>query len=209
MDSTTMTVTRALAELKLLDARITSSIAKAKFVDVYKKKDGKTASFKTVEECEKEIKADFNSISDLIVRRDSIKKSVLMSNATTKITIGGKEYTVVEALDKKDSIKYTQEMLNKMKRSYTESLSLRNNTQASLEQQVNNMINTNLGSATKATDNDYDTIAKPFIDANQINLIDPLKLGDKIDEIEKGIMEFESEVDFTLSESNAKTEISF
>ena len=38
-------------------------------------------------------------------------------------------------------------------------------------------------------------------------LVDPLKIEDKISEIDSEIYEFEAEIDYVLSESNARTEI--
>ena len=204
-----ITVTRALAELKLLDSRINNAIMSAKFVDGYKKKDGKTSMMKTPDEAEKGILADYQSITDLISRRTKIKSAVLVSNATTKVTIKGVEYSVVEAIDKKNSIVYSKNLLTKMRHQYANMLTLSQNAQVSLEKQVSEMLTANLSSASKNTKEDYDIIAKPLIEANQINLIDPLNLKEKIEELENDITGFESEVDFTLSESNAKTEIEF
>jgi hypothetical protein len=48
---------------------------------------------------------------------------------------------------------------------------------------------------------------KEFITNNTFELVDPIKIKDKIDELEKEISEFETEIDSCLSCSNAMTEI--
>jgi hypothetical protein len=209
-----MTVTRALAELKLLDARINKSISHSSlFVDVLQKKteDGNKAikSGMSKQEFEKRADSNYKSINDLIDRRNKIKSAVLKSNAGTMIKIGNIEYTVVEAIDQKGAINYKKSLLSTMKSQLTSMLQEIEKAKSKVESTVETMLTQSLGGNKKANDSDYDTIAKPFIEANELKLIDPLKLQDKIDVLDKEIDEFETEVDFVLSESNSRTEIEF
>jgi hypothetical protein len=209
-----MTVTRALAELKLLDSRITKGIAySGSFVDVSQKKteNGNKAikSGMSKDEFEKRAVSNYTSINDLINRRNKIKSAILKSNANTKVVIGGKEYTVVEAIDQKSAIQYKKDLLSTMKNQLANILQEIDKSKTKVESQVETMLAQSLGSNKKVSDSDYDTIAKPFIEANELKLIDPLKLQDKIDMLDKEIDEFETEVDFVLSESNSRTEIEF
>jgi hypothetical protein len=209
-----MTVTRALAELKLLDSRINKEITySSAFVDVSQKKteDGNKAlkSGMNKQEFEKRAESNYKSINDLIKRRNEIKSAILKSNAETKVKIGKNDYTVVEAIDQKGAINYKKSLLNSMKSQLSIMLSEIERAKGKVESQVETMLTQNLGGNEKTNENDYDIIAKPFIEANELKLIDPLKLQEKIDVLDKEIDEFESEVDFVLSESNSRTEIEF
>ena len=50
-------------------------------------------------------------------------------------------------------------------------------------------------------------ISKPILEANELKLVDPIQTEKKIDEMEENIDNFLNEVDFVLSESNAKNNI--
>lgn len=207
-----MTVTRALAELKLLDQRINKSIAGSGFLIDYtqNKTENGTKVLKSqmnVTEYEKRVKGNYQSIIDLIDRRNKIKSAILKSNAVTLVKIGEKEYTVVEAIDQKNAIDYKKTLLSTMKNNLISVLRDIEVTKTKVESQVETMLTQNLGSNKKANESDYDIIAKPLIEASELKLVDPLKLQDKIDSLDKEIDKFLTEVDFVLSESNARTEI--
>jgi hypothetical protein len=209
-----MTVTRALAELKLLDARINKAINNQSFfVDVFQKKteSGNKALVSGMNKLEFEAKANSNyqSIIDLIDRRNKIKSARNKSNALTTVTIGKKEYTIVDVIDQKNAIVYKKNLLSTMRNQLNTINQKIEKQRITVESQTEAMLTQNLGVNKKATDKDYETIAQPFIEVSEFKLIDPLKLQDKIDELDKEIDEFESEVDFILSESNSRTEIEF
>jgi len=209
-----MTVTRGLAELKLLDSRINKGVANSGyFIDVVQKKteSGNKAlkSGMSVIDFEKRALSSYQSILDLIDRRNKIKNAILQSNANTKVKIGEREYTVIEAIDQKNAIEYKQSLLSTMRNQFAMVLREVETAKSKVEQQVETMLSQNLGANKKTNENDYDMIAKPFIEANELKLVDPLKLQNKIDQFDKAIDEFKTEVDFVLSESNSRTEIEF
>jgi hypothetical protein len=205
----TMTITRALAELKLLDARITKKTEQAKFVDITRQRDeGKALkSNLTINEFNEKAKASHLSIKDLIDRRNKIKIAILLSNAKTMVNIGSKEMTVIEAISRKISIQHEKLLLQKMVNDLTVRKTEVERTQIQLDDQVEQMLNTNLGKDIKADEKAYDIIAKPFLEANSFSLVDPLKIEDEIEFLNNAIEDFSMNVDFVLSESNAKTEI--
>lgn len=92
MTTEKMTVHKALCELKTLDARIQKSIQQGTFVFANKHSNNKVAGV-SINTYSEEIRAAYQSAKDLIARRDAIKRAVTLSNATVKVTIGGKEYT--------------------------------------------------------------------------------------------------------------------
>ena len=101
MTAETMTVHKALAELKILGGRIEGAILSGDFV-ITKKNNQDTVKGKTVEQYKAKTTEAFQKASDLIRRRNAIKNAVVVSNAKTMVKIGDKEYTVVEAIEKKN-----------------------------------------------------------------------------------------------------------
>lgn len=203
-----ITVTRALAELKMLDKRIVKKTSETLFVDCYQRRADKALkSNVTKKEFESNLVGNYKSIVDLIARRSNIKKAILKSNSNTNVKIADKTYTVAEAISAKDSIVLQQTLLDKMSKDYTlVNKKIEDNRQA-LEETVANMLEKNLGNDKKTDKEAYNNIASPFIEANEFNMLDPIKIKNKIDKLSEEVEEFMTEVDFVLSESNSRTDI--
>ncbi len=203
-----ITITRALPELKLLDKRIGKLISNSRFVDLYQnRKDLAIGSAVTKEVFEKNSSSSMKSITDLIERRKKIKSAILISNASVKVKIGEKEYTVIEAIERKNSISYEQSLLETMKAQLANVKSQIDRQKPQLEAAVRDMLEKNLEGDTKPSKEDYERTANPFLEANELNILDPCKIEEKIADLDKSIDEFLSEVDAALTESNSRTEI--
>jgi hypothetical protein len=204
-----ISITRALGELKLLAKTIHSTTAELKALDLTQNKfKGKAlVSGKTIEQFEKEAVSKYQSIVDQISRRDAIKKAIVESNAKTLVTIGSTEMTVASAIEFKNSIIHKKTLLDLLRRQNVDFTNRVTQERLKLDEQVAKLIEQNTGKDRKVDREDYEKIAAPFIDNNQINLLDPLKLSEKIEVLQKEIVEFESNVDIVLSESNSKTMI--
>lgn len=74
-----MTIHKALCELKILDSRINNAISSARFCLANKHSNEKVNGV-TVEEYQETMKASYNKASDLIRRREAIKRAVVLSN---------------------------------------------------------------------------------------------------------------------------------
>lgn len=206
METNKITITRALGELKLLDSRITKTIGQSSFVDIYQnRKDLVLRAALTKEVFEKKAKSSMDSIIDLIERRKKIKSAILISNANVKVLIGGVSYAVIEAIDRKNSIKYEQALLTRMRNEMTVAKSEIEKQKPQLESTVEEMIKNNLGDERKPSKDDYDNISKPFLDANELNLLDPCKVSERIEKLDEEIDTFIAEVDLCLTESNSTT----
>ena len=93
-----MTVHKALAELKIIDSRIENAISGGTYVVANKHSNTKIHGV-TIDEFKTQMKSDFQKVTDLIARRNAIKRAVVASNATTKVKVGNVEYTVAEAIE--------------------------------------------------------------------------------------------------------------
>ena len=195
---------RALAELKLLDKRITKTIDNLKVITY--KKGNKLEYNITEEEFKAVVEADMQSVKDLITRRKEIKEKIVKSNAETLVTIAGKEMTVAAAIERKESIKYEKKLAEELKNQLNNLKAIINNR----NEQVEYSLERQLGNLTSNPDADKKlvlTFSEQYRNKEQFALVDPLNIEKVIEELENEIDSFESEVDYVLSTSNAITEI--
>lgn len=206
----TITITRALAELKLLDSRILKKSLDLILIDIYQnRKDLALRSGSTKEAFAELAKSSLQSVEDLIERRKKIKSAILISNANVKVEIDGVEYAVIEAIERKNSITYEQNLLNKMRKQVVEAKGEISKQAPKLDQDVKDMINKSLAGdqPTKEENEANEEMATRFFEANILRLLDPCEVEKKIEKLDEQIDTFLTEVDFVLSESNSRTEI--
>ena len=98
MNKERLTVHRALAELKTIDSRITKAINTSKFV-IANKHSNEKIDGKPISEVRENMKSAYQKVTDLIARRNAIKRAVVLSNANTNVVVNGVTYTVAEAID--------------------------------------------------------------------------------------------------------------
>lgn len=201
-----ISITRGLAELKTLDARINKSIQEASMIA---NTTGKkiVVGYQTNEQFEEKSKSSYQSVTDLIKRRNAIKAAIVQSNANTTVEVVGSTMTVAEAIERKTSIAYEQILLNKMKSEYVNAIRKFEQEDAKVKERLDELLKTTFGKDVKVDVNQYDSTAKPFLEQNEPKLVDPLKLKNEIENLEKVIEEFSLNVDFVLSESNTMNKI--
>ena len=205
-----MTVHKALCELKMLDKRINESIMSAEFCRANKHSNVKIDGG-TIAEYEAAAVSKYQSTMDMIVRRDAIKRAVVASNAATEVTIGGNRYTVADAVElRRHGLSYRRTLLQAM------TLQLKR-VRGTIEQKngeeltraADKMVEVYYGrqSDVKAITEEMKATREKFIEDNTYELLDPIRVENRIRELDKEITAFETEVDSALSVSNAVTEI--
>lgn len=209
----TMSVTRALAEIKRLDDRIKRATQDGVFVAVTV---GKNTSQKlhevamTVDAAKNKIQSSFDSVTALFETRAAIKAALVKSNAVTMVTVMGKVVTVAEAIEMKTSVINKQTLLQVMKQQYakcTNTVQLLNNK---LDEAIELNLKTIYGSEKgKADVNAYASVANPQKEQKEAALLDPKDIVKKIDELTEEISVITTELDYILSESNARTVIAY
>jgi hypothetical protein len=202
----TISITRALAELKLLDSRIGKKIEERDFVFLASKKNRHQI---VPEVISKDIRSTYQSITDLIQRRNKIKSAIILSNAVTKVKLKNEEMNVAEVIERKSILPYYRTLLTKLKRNKEMVLNHLERNNQSLEHDLQTILEINFGkqSNNKTNPDDIENISKAYRDANRSEIIDPLQIDQKIKEIEEMIEVYETESNFVLSESNATTKI--
>jgi hypothetical protein len=204
-----MTVHKALAELKVIGDRINTAIESSIFCKANKHSNEKVNGV-SVDEFKKQIQGSWDKSNDLIKRRNAIKRAVVLSNATTKVKVGNDEYTVAEAIEMKNSgMDYKKSLYNILNKQYTNAIQITEKENGeNLQQKAESYVIGLYGSKEGKTSNDeIENTKKQFIVNNTFEIIDPIKIRNKIETLEKEISEFESEIDAALSVSNAVTEI--
>lgn len=206
-----MLVTMALNELKLLDKRINDKIDNASFVVSAKESDKNAIKGISKSKYRADAKADFDSINDLIKRRQVIKNAITLSNAQTHVVVAGMDMTVAEAIEYKSSIEYQRDLLITMELQYSSAVTNMNTANSKVDSTIDSMLEKLYGkdSDKKITAEDQDAVATPYRKANQHALVDELGIKEQIDELKEFIGKFESEVDSVLQVSNCTTVIEF
>lgn len=209
MTKQTLSVQRALGELKILDARILRQSREGRYT-TYLKGGKPVRGNKGKEDFATEAKSQLQSAQDLIKRRRSIKRAIVQSNAVTEISIAGLNMTVAEAIEMKDSIVLERTLLAHIKNDFVRTQNTVDFERMKADTELNKRIELVLGKEAKQDANLADQVAdltKLFNDQNKVELFDPAKVEDFISSEQKKIEDFLNDIDNLLLESNVKTSI--
>ena len=201
-----ISITEALNELKLYDSKITKAITNATLCGATKKSSDKVGVVKK-EDFEYRAKASYQSVTDLIANRNTLKSAIVKSNAVTEVTVADKVMTVAEAIERKNSIEYDETLLNEMKRQYANVTATVDKENKKVDAKVDDLLTTLVGkdSDKKLNKDDQEAVERPYREKNEFEFVDPLGLYDKIQALEANIDGFKSNVDTVLVLSNATT----
>ena len=206
---TKISIHRGLAELKLLDARINKSIKlilpsglmqESKLVDDYYKK----------EDFETSATAKFQSIQDLIKRKNLIKAAIIKANVETEVEIAGKKYTIADAINFKKIIEMKQSLIEELTKKHRQVKVKAEEKNRRVDENALKLAEAALQKDNvKINDGDAIAITEPYIKRNKFHVVDPLNVEELVEKMQKEVDEFETEVDAALSEINAVTYIEF
>lgn len=212
-----MTVHKALAELKTLDSRINSEISGSIFVKANRHNNTKIFG-KSVEDFRADTTASLQSVTALINRRNALKRAVVLSNAVTKVEIGGVQYSVAEAIemnnhgmenliDLRDFLRDQYSSAKRMVESKNGDKLVRAGDK--LVRACEAYIQATFGSKDKVNNPDIETAQKAYMTNNAYDIVTGFDIEKVIKELTDKIDAFKSEVDSALSVSNALTVIEF
>lgn len=196
-----MSVHRGLSELKLYSNKIDSAMNNA-FV-LANKQSNKVIGGRSVEEVEKAIGSQFDSVKALIENRKRIKSAIVKSNASTTVTVSGIEMTVAEAIERKAAIEFERVFLSHLQNQFLQQNRTVETQNEQLQPKLESFLQATLGE--KRDVEQVKALTKTFEDNNKYVLIDPKHIQTQIESLSKSIEEFASQVDYILSESNATT----
>ncbi len=204
---TKMTIHRGLAELKLLDSKINKSILlilpsgimqEGKLVDEYYQQ----------EDFIKQAQSKFQSIQDLITRKNLIKSAIVKANIETEVEIAGQHYTIADAINFKRIIEIKKQLVNELTKKHNQAKVRIEEKNKKVEDNALRLAEAALQKDNvKINDGDAIAITEPYLKRNRYHLVDPLKIEETTTKMQEEIDEFETEVDAVLSEINALTYI--
>lgn len=209
MTKETMNIHQALVELKTLDKRIESAITSCTYVVPNKHSNTKINGI-PVKEWVEDTKSHYQKIEDLMRRYEAIKRAVVNSNAVTTVEIGGKTYTVAEAIEMKNhGVDRLQALLRCLSRDYElAKRSADNENGTNLERRADEHVKNMFGNTDmKGASEEVKKAREEFIAAQTVELVDPIDVRAEMEKLEKQINTFVVGVDSALSVSNALTTI--
>ena len=205
----TMTIHKALSELKTIDKRFDKELNSTEFFKTAKHSSAKVDGI-TVAEFLASTKDSYKSIRTLANRYNAIKRGITRSNATTTVNINGVEYTVAEAIDMKNvGMARLQKVLNKIEAQYeTCRRSAERKNSDELDHRADDYVKSLYENADmKNMSDEIKKVRDTFVESQTIDILDPIGAQKTMKELRDTIDGFLSEVDSALSVSNALTTI--
>lgn len=199
-----ISIARALVELKTLDSRINKITSYTQWIITKTKNKNSNC---TEEDFRKTTLSEFQSLNDLITRRDKLKNAIMKSNSVTEVELGGNKMTVSQAIEYKKTIEYKKKLLEFLKKQ-RQTVTIE---YESHKQRVQNKIDENVkvicGKDSKPDEAVIKSVSEGISKGDPIEIYDPLGIDKVIKELETSIEDFTANVDYVLSESNALTSI--
>ena len=209
MTTETMTITKALSELKILGKRIRDEITSTTFCDA-NKHVMRTIRGKSIAAAQAEMQGSYDKIVSLINRNNAIKKAVTKANAETYVKIGDEQMTIAEAIYMKQTgIELMRQLLMVMTSQYTKARTTieRNNGDA-LTQNCEAYIVKLFGAGdNKSVSADIEAAKAKYIEENTVDLIEGVDTAKAIETLKNKIDTFEANVDAAITVANATTTI--
>ena len=187
MKTETMTVHEALSEIKVAGKRITSTLLGMDVVTANRKNATKINGIET-----------------------AMKAAIATYNASQKITVGDKEYTIAEAIYMKEyGMPLKQTIVNTLNKQYQNAVNkvTIENSDSKLGATAERLATASFGSKDKADAVEMERFIATYKDNNQFILIDPVNVKAVITDLQSEIDTFEAKVDSAIQIANATNTI--
>ena len=199
-----MSITRGLSELKTITKRIQGTITGTNFLAIARGDSDKTYDNQNKNQFTAEVKSSFDSISALIERWHKIKTAIIKSNSETVVDFNGEKISVSACIERKKSIDSKKTLRDVLKSQLVGIDKCVKDANKKVEESLERVLQAqSVGTDKKSTS--LDEFIALYRKMNCYDIFDPVGVKAKVKEIEEEISKFESEIDFILSESNAKT----
>jgi hypothetical protein len=202
--SESMTVTRALAELKHLNKVIEKKTVTGEYTKLLTNDNRKSVD---VNQFQLQAKSDYQSLIDTLERYNRLKQAIVQSNANTQVTLGNKLYTVADVIERRSSLNFQKAVLANLRAQRERVLRDSEQYKQKIENNLNNMLEKSASAGKK--DDSVEAMSKGYREMNKSEILDPLDLNKAISNLDTYILQFDHEANFTLSESNATTKLTF
>ena len=202
IETNTISLTRALAEVNLIEKKMAKAVSESK-VTVF---DIRTLTKDDTDRAKNSQEADQASFEELFNRRQRIKASIAKANVETKVKVEGKEYSIIELIDMKSSLefkqRYYEEALNQLSRAEkeVESAELR------VDKEVSNKVEAAFSGKANTPKSFIEDLTESYkkMYGKEIHTI---FTRESLSETLDRVSDMRSNIDMLLSEVNARTEI--
>ena len=215
MTNVRMTVHEALREVKSLNKRIDAAINSFTPVISTPAVDKKIGS-QTIAEWEAAQLSTYQSITDMIARREALKNEIALSNARTmiEVTALGKTISVAAAIDMLSAgfgarLSLAQRLTGIYKLQENRMNTNNEDARRAAAAQVKVAMQNNGDKNSKEAPSYFSEIENNFYEVRKHELRDPIKAMIKAGDIIKNVEEATAEIDAKLSVSNATTILEF
>lgn len=210
MTKETMTVHEALAELKTLDKRIDKKIRESTYANTCKESGDAKVGIYSKESFKEITRQNYQSVRDLINRRNALKRAVVFSNAKTNVEIGGVTYTVAEAIDMKNhGMGHLRSLLIEITEEYNHVATECRKTNETLVDRATHSLQQLSGGENKIEAEEVQKFIDEFTKSQRLEVISGIDCPKIMAELEEEIATFSTKIDSALSVSNAITTIEF
>jgi hypothetical protein len=197
-----MSITRALAQVKLIESKLGRAFAGFD-VEI----NGKLKYFPnfTTEQFEKEALVEVTSFEDLFNNRLKIKSAIARANIDTKISLLDTEYSIIELIDLKNSSQYKKNVYTNLINNYNKCKSDVVNQDVKIENEVSKQVEVANSNKTQVSKDLTTTLTETYktLWGGKIVGLDINKISKEKEDLDKLV----AEIDMILSEINSKTEI--
>lgn len=211
-----MLVTQALDQRDLLVKKICDKIRKASFTETKKHNEEKVMERRvTQKEFEKEARSSYQQIIDLIHWYDKVDQVILRSNAETIIETSYGTMSIANALALRSRLScsnaydsdsnFEGNLMMKLQEELNEKIRVMEQKNKGLQNTAETMRLSILGKDTKTKDETPLKVVDVYVQENTTELIDPLNVRKKIDELNERRETILNELDTKIKVSNATT----
>lgn len=211
-----MLVTQALDQRDLLVKKICDKIRKASFTETKKHNEEKVMERRvTQKEFEKEARSSYQQIIDLIRWYDKVDQAILRSNAETIIETSYGAMSIANALALRSRLNcsnaydsdsnFEGNLMMKLEEELNEKIRVMEQKNKGLQNTAETMRLSILGKDTKTKDETPLKVVDVYVQENTTELIDPLNVRKKINELNERRETILNELDTKIKVSNATT----
>lgn len=211
-----MLVTQALDQRDLLVKKICDKIRKASFTETKKHNEEKVMERRvTQKEFEKEARSSYQQIIDLIHWYDKVDQAILRSNAETMIETSYGTMSIANALALRSRLNcsnaydsdsnFEGNLMMKLQEELNEKIRVMEQKNKGLQNMAETMRLSILGKDAKTKDETPLKVVDVYVQENTTELIDPLNVRKKINELNERRETILNELDTKIKVSNATT----
>ena len=201
-----ITLTEALATLKVLRAKQDNLVRTGAFVGVSAR--DKVGS-QTKEVASAQFQSEFDRLKAFSAKIQEIGAKLYEANSKTTVVIAGKTYTLAEAIYRKSHASEEAERIRILKAALQRAEATAAKAKETVEKRADQQVETLLAGRSKDTsvaDLAVEMRTKLVAD-EKIEIVDPNRLADYLLAAEEDLVSFSTEVDVAISLVNATTKI--